>query len=509
MSKEELVKRFQRFRHEYLDTPEGREHRQNQLREQEEVQSIYRNLRAKQQGGEGVTDEVLKRLLPYADTKGNRARGNRISTWPCITKDVRTWFEGAKWKTAAEWQEVAKWLLDISEAGRLQDWKGWNMLADQSVRKGFACGFITPIVHCLNPALPVINSKVVDTYKQVARELSVDSEISLVLAEYPQSQQTLLNLVKQLEPLGIHDLLEWDIYCHWNIAKRLGGKDIAMHLPSPPKPVEPPQQLQFKEDSIQELRQELQEARHDTVNSSRFEKAVAKAFRALGFQAEHIGGPGETDVMARAWLGDESFSLVIDAKTCQPGRARSDINYAPLKDHQEQHAADYAIVVAPGFTQGNTIKHAENQGIGLLETKLLLELVEEHARSGISLYILKDMLSKGGLLTSNLQTYLRSRTDMIRAMKAILEIFEVHQRQEESLASLSSDSVYWILKGRGNKFPLQYVRHAVDLLANPLVGILEKKEDGYVLTLPAHRAFLRFASIGELISTTSADISAD
>src|SRR2546430_8421947 len=51
------------------------------------------------------------------------------------------------------------------------------------------------------------------------------------------------------------------------------------------------QQPQLKEDSIQELRQALQEAQHDTVNSSRFEKAVAEAFRALGFQAEHIGGP--------------------------------------------------------------------------------------------------------------------------------------------------------------------------------------------------------------------------
>jgi len=67
MGKEALVERFQRFRHDYLDTPTGREHHQKEVREQSEVQAIYQNLRAKQQSGEDITDEVLKRLLPYAD----------------------------------------------------------------------------------------------------------------------------------------------------------------------------------------------------------------------------------------------------------------------------------------------------------------------------------------------------------------------------------------------------------------------------------------------------------
>src|SRR5262245_37770050 len=115
MSKEELVRRFQRFRHEYLDTPEGRQHRQNQLQEQKVVQAIFEHLRVEQQRGVDVTDEVLKRLLPYADTEGNRVRGNRVSSWPCITKDIRTWFEGIKWKTPSEWPATAKWLLAIAE----------------------------------------------------------------------------------------------------------------------------------------------------------------------------------------------------------------------------------------------------------------------------------------------------------------------------------------------------------------------------------------------------------
>ncbi len=67
MGKEALVERFQRFRRDYLDTPQGREHHQNEVREQNEVQAIYQNLRAKQQSGEDITDEVLKCLLLYTD----------------------------------------------------------------------------------------------------------------------------------------------------------------------------------------------------------------------------------------------------------------------------------------------------------------------------------------------------------------------------------------------------------------------------------------------------------
>ena len=511
MTHEALMKRFQRFRQEYFDTSEGRQHRQNHLQEQKDVQAIFERLRAEQQQGVDVTDEVLKCLLPYADTEGNRARGNRVSTWPCITKDIRTWFEGIKWKTPSEWPDTAKWLLDAAEAGQRQDWARWSILANQPIRKGFACGFITPIVHCLNPALPVINSKVADTYKQVAHELGISAEISLVLSEYPQSQRVLLDLVKKLTPLGINDLLEWDIYCHWNISKRLGGKESIVEI-TPKDGGEAGQGQQVplsprEEDTheTQKLCNELRAAQHDTENPILFEKAVANAFRSLGFQAKHIGGPGDTDVDAHALLGDQSYSLVIDAKTSQRGRPRGNINYDPLKNHQEQHAADYAIVVAPAFAGGDTITFAEKQGIGLQETGLLIQLIEESASSGGSLYFLRDIFSKVGLLKLNLDAHLQSRNDVMLAMKAVLEVFETHQRGEEKSASLETGSVYWMLKGKGGKYPRHYVEYAVDLLANPLVGILEKKGEGHVLTLPASKAFGRLTSLGEFLKTISAD----
>ena len=71
---------------------------------------------------------------------------------------------------------------------------------------------------------------------------------------------------------------------------------------------------------------ELLEAQHDVDNPARFEVAIARAFVALGFQAEQVGGSGNADVVASAALGDESFKLVADAKA----KAKQDARfYAP------------------------------------------------------------------------------------------------------------------------------------------------------------------------------------
>jgi 5-methylcytosine-specific restriction protein B len=178
VDKELLNQRIAKFKVEYLNTPIGREHLRSETEEPKEVQSIFEKLRTRQNAGEDITDDTLRQLLPHLNTKGNKQRNARISTWPCVTKDVKSWFEGAEWKKPEDWPAVAAWLLDIAEAGKKEDWAQWKALAQQSVQKGFACGFITPIVHCLNLRLPVINSKVVRTYKEVAPILGLAPEIS-------------------------------------------------------------------------------------------------------------------------------------------------------------------------------------------------------------------------------------------------------------------------------------------------------------------------------------------
>lgn len=500
MDIQDLQKRFQRFRTAYLDTPIGREHLRWETDEPIEVRSIFENLRGRLETGEDITDDTLRLLLPHLNTKGNKERKARISTWPCVTKDVKSWFEGANWKKAEEWPAVAAWLLDICEAGKREEWDTWRDLSQEPVQKGFACGFITPIVHCLNPKLPVVNSKVVRTYAKVAPVLGLVPEISSALADYPRTAELLSSLVQHLGGLGLHGFDEWDIYCHWNVAKKLGGKedDPSTNSTKPPtvrlKPTVPPSP------TSSDICDELCEAQHDTLHPNRFEAAVSAAFSELGFDCELIGGSGEADVVAHASLGDESFSLVVDAKTSQKGVPRSGINYDPIKGHQEQHEADHAVVVAPAFSTGHTVQHAEKNAVGLLTTDDLMMLVRDGQRWGADLHWLKRTLSQVGTIRPRFDELEAIRSDLAEVARAVLHTFDAHQRGDESSSGLDEEAIFWLLKGAKRKYPKDRISQIIQFFANPMVNILERKETGYVLTLPGAIAHRRLASLGSLLA---------
>jgi hypothetical protein len=492
MGTTELKTRIARFRQTYLDTPAGREILQSHLDEPKEVQTIYQALKQKREAGNDVTEEALKRLLPHSDTQGNRERGARVSTWPCITKDIKAWFEAAKWKQPSEWPAAVDWLFEIIDAGIREDWPAWRDLSQKPIQRGFACGFISPIIHCLNTTFPVINSKVVRTYEAVAKELGVKGEISSWLEEYPDNQCRVVEMVKQLAELGIENLVEWDVYCHWNVVKKLGGGETTIIVV--PKVAEG-------------VCKELEKAQHDTKNPDRFEAAIKAAFKVLGFEAEHIGGPGEADVVAEAMLGEDGFSLVIDAKTCQPGAPKGDIHYDALKSHQEQHEADYAIVIAPSFSKGATIDHAIKQGIGLLTTSQLIALVEESQQRAISLYRLKGLLGQKGSVNIDVSTQDQVWEDRMLAVRAVLDMLEKHQRVEASSGPVTTAAVFWLLKGTGKKLPEKLVADAIEFLSNPVLGVLEKRAEGYVLTTPANKAAVRIAAVSR--GLTGPELQAD
>jgi len=509
--REEILKaRIQKFKQEYLESPEGRAHYQTEFREQGDIQTTYKELLEKRATGQDITSTVLEHLLPYNNTQGNRQRGVHISTWPCITKDIRSWFENAGWKNATEWPEVAIWIMDIAQAGQTENWENWGELAKKPIQKGFQDGFITPIVHCLNPKLPVINNKVVETFQNVTTELGLKVEITNALKDYPTNQMRLRELVERLRPLGLNDLLEWDIFCHWNVAKRLGKNAVIEPATSlvvaisPPILPKTPNEKSY--DNVQVLVEELRAAQYDTKDPARFEKAIAKAFQFLGFEAEQFGGPGKADVIAVAALGEDSFSVVIDGKTGQPGEPRTNLNYPPIKAHQEENAADYALVVAESYRSGDTITHATTQKVGLLETGLLILLVEETAKSGLSQYWLKQVFSQVGLIScAQLEKNLNTHRDLVRAMPMVLGIFENFQRRDETSPVLEAHAIQLALKVNKIKLPSEYIEYTLALLSNPLVGILEKQVQGYILTMPAHLAHLRLAELTSALAKAPYD----
>jgi len=93
------------------------------------------------------------------------------------------------------------------------------------------------------------------------------------------------------------------------------------------------------------------------------------------------------------------------------------------------------------------------------------------------------------------------------AAVAVLDVFEAHQRSDGSCTALEPKSVYWLLKGGGAKLVPQHVDVAIQFLSNPLVGVLEKRDKGFMMTLPAAKASNRIAALALALdgSSTSGD----
>lgn len=99
----------------------------------------------------------------------------------------------------------------------------------------------------------------------------------------------------------------------------------------------------------------------DSLDSANgLEDAVARVLTAIGFEVTPIGGKGEPDGKAEAFLGfDENgnskgYSLTYDAKSTGKSRiAAGTAHLSGLKRHQEKHHADYCIEVAIDY-QGSS-----------------------------------------------------------------------------------------------------------------------------------------------------------
>jgi 5-methylcytosine-specific restriction protein B len=168
---ERVRQQVERFRREYLQTQAGREHQQQMESEPSQVQAVVNDIRKARAAGEPITDLVLRKLLPHTNSRFHRENAYRVSTWPCITKDIRAWFEAAGWKKPEEWDETARLLFEAVEAFSRGKSEPWQTFLESPLRRGFRAGFISPILHCFDPRWPVINNKVKKTVAFLGAQL--------------------------------------------------------------------------------------------------------------------------------------------------------------------------------------------------------------------------------------------------------------------------------------------------------------------------------------------------
>lgn len=214
---EAFAKEFER---KYLDREQGRKHLETYKREKEDVKKRFLKIKKKVDAGKDITDDILYGLLPYSNTEYNRKQNHRISTWPAITKDVKTWFENARWQKKENWPKVAKAVFNlINGLVSDKDPRHIKEFIETVYSKGFQSGMISPILYCLDENFLVINNKNIDTVNFILQEDVIDRR----LENYLQNIKVVKEILEKLE-IDIFDRYDkFDAFCHWMCNKRLGG----------------------------------------------------------------------------------------------------------------------------------------------------------------------------------------------------------------------------------------------------------------------------------------------
>jgi hypothetical protein len=134
------------------------------------------------------------------------------------------------------------------------------------------------------------------------------------------------------------------------------------------------------------------------------EIALTDAFKTLGFDVTPLGGSGKPDGIAKAGLGFMAelgkagrYSLTYDAKSTSAAKAQTgNLHLGEVAQHKKDYQADFAVVAAKDFQtteEGKELaaRMAETQGITLVRSIDLADLVEAKATRFLSLHKIREL----------------------------------------------------------------------------------------------------------------------
>jgi len=218
---DELVELIDEFKRSYMDAGDGEYHKKLLLQGREQGKKNYEKVIQLQKEGKDITDAVLYGLLPHQDTQQNREKGHWIHVAPCVTKDIKEWFEGAGWARHEEWSEIAKQLFGFIQKAveNPQDFRSLCNNFDKTFpHKGFQVGMLSPILNVLSPDnYLVVNKKpvMVINWLSNANFQAHIKDMPDIIASMKKWVEENKLLLEPLTPEGLSIFDTFDIFCHW------------------------------------------------------------------------------------------------------------------------------------------------------------------------------------------------------------------------------------------------------------------------------------------------------
>lgn len=194
---------------------------------------------------------------------------------------------------------------------------------------------------------------------------------------------------------------------------------------------------------------ELQVSATDSSSPARLETAVTDALLFLGFDAQRIGGPGQTDVLAVAHLGVDRYTVVIDAKSTSSGKVGDQqVDWDSIVDHREKERADHSCIIGPRFATGNLRERAEKHDTRLLTTDQLADIVRAHANSPVSLKILQQLFNasiEAATAVRDVQAAAQENNRRRRLPLKLVGIIDQVNRTKTTAVAAKADSLWFAL----------------------------------------------------------------
>ena len=224
--KEEFLELFTEFLDKYASTNEGKKHLNLYSRGRQEAQINYQKILDMEKRGEDVSDEILLKLFPHANTSSNREKGNRwIHIAPAITRDAKEWFEGAKWAKPEDWPAKTSLILEFYKnvlgGVALQD--ECKRFYESPLSMGLQTGMMTPFLNAIQPEkYAIINNK---SRKVINKFKSQGPRLRQALIDYPAANEIAMGLTAILKDKIDKSGLDFeyrsdvfDMFCHWLVA---------------------------------------------------------------------------------------------------------------------------------------------------------------------------------------------------------------------------------------------------------------------------------------------------
>jgi hypothetical protein len=139
----------------------------------------------------------------------------------------------------------------------------------------------------------------------------------------------------------------------------------------------------------------LLQTEHDSSNSKRLEAVVSDALRYIGFQVRDLAKSGEPEGIASAYATPSLqtptaeqptpplYSFSFDAKSSKHDTAATgNIKLDGVVEHRTRYKADYALIVAPGYSEGALAVRCAQQKVTPITAKDLGKLLEYTVQFG-------------------------------------------------------------------------------------------------------------------------------